>query len=249
VGERRSARSAITVAVVGDRIEGHAPQDAIATAVEHAATELGVDVALRWHPTATLAHDAPAALHDADAVWCAPGGPYVSLEGALAAIGFARRAHRPFLGTCAGFQHGVIEIARNVVGVRDAHHAEYGATDAPLFIDELSCSLVGQTMRVRLVDAELIDTYGGPEAVEQYYCRFGLNEGYAEALARNGLIVAGVDDADDTARVMRLIGHPFFVLTLFVPQTASRPGAPHPLVRAYVAATVASRGVFGAHSG
>ena len=76
-------------------------------------------------------------------VWCAPGGPYRSLDGALEAIRWARETNVAFLGTCAGFQHGVIEFARNVLGHRDAVHAEYGNADgADLFIDELLCSLV-----------------------------------------------------------------------------------------------------------
>jgi CTP synthase (UTP-ammonia lyase) len=231
----------LAIAVVGDRIEGHAPQEAIATALGHAGTELGVDLAVQWHATPTLDDGAATALRDANAVWCAPGGPYASIDGALAAIRYTRERHLPFLGTCAGFQHGVIEIARNVLGVGDAHHAEYGETDAPLFIDELLCSLVGQTMRVRLVDPVLRDAYAAPEAMEEYYCRFGLNEQYAEALATAGLIVAGLDATDGTARIMRLTNHPFFVLTLFVPQTSSRPGAPHPLVTAYVAAALERR--------
>jgi CTP synthase (UTP-ammonia lyase) len=137
----------------------------------------------------------------------------------------------------------VIEIARHLVGVQDAQHAEYGATDGPLFIDELLCSLVGQTMTVRLVDAALRDAYGATEAREEYYCRFGLNERYVDDLGRAGLRVAGVDAADGTTRIMRLADHPFFCLTLFVPQTSSRPGSPHPLVSAHLAAARAQSGV------
>ena len=229
----------MTVAVVGDRVAGHAPQDAIEHALAHAAAPLGVDVHTIWHPTPTLERDAAGVLRDADAVWCAPGGPYASLDGALTGIRFAREHRCPFIGTCAGFQHGVLEIARDVLGVRDAGHAEYGAVTGPLFIDELLCSLVGQTMRVRLLDDVVRAAYGTDRAVEEYYCRFGLNEEYAPALGDAGLVVAGVDETDGTTRLMRLSDHPFFCLTLFVPQTSSRPDEPHPLVAAYVAAAVA----------
>jgi CTP synthase (UTP-ammonia lyase) len=227
----------LQVAVIGDRVTGHVPQDAIVTALAHSAGELGVDVSVRWHATSALADDAASALRDADAVWCAPGGPFGSLDGALAGIRFAREQRRPFLGTCAGFQHGVIEVARHVAGILDAQHAEYGAADAPRIIDELLCSLVGETMRVRLVDDVVRDAYGDSEAEEEYYCRFGLNEEYLEPLARAGLVVAGVDEADATTRIMRLADHPFFCLTLFVPQISSRAGRSHPLVTAFVAAT------------
>ena len=94
-------------------------------------------------------------------------------------------------------------------------------------------------MAVEVVDAELRRWYGTATPVERYYCRFGLNPRCREPLQRAGLIVAGIDRADGDARIMRLIRHPYFVLTLFVPQTSSRPGAPHPLVTGFVRAVVA----------
>ena len=141
-----------------------------------------------WFATPKLATHAAEQLQDFDAVWCAPGSPYLSLDGALEGIRFAREARRPFLGTCAGFQHGVIEFARNVLGAEHAHHAEWGPgpAAAPLFIDELLCSLVGQAMQVHIVDDATRDLYGRTDVVEQYYCRFGLNEQHLPALRAAG---------------------------------------------------------------
>ncbi len=71
-----------------------------------------------------------------------PASPYASADGAFAAIRFARENARPFLGTCGGFQHAVIEYARNVIGITDADHAETNpGADMPL-IAPLACSLV-----------------------------------------------------------------------------------------------------------
>jgi CTP synthase (UTP-ammonia lyase) len=233
----------LRVAVVGDRRPEFAQQDTIETALHHSADALGANLEIAWFATPMLETGAAEHLDHADAVWCAPGSPYLSIDGALEGIRFAREARRPFLGTCAGFQHGVIEIARNLCGVEDAHHAEYGpgGPSAPLFIDELLCSLVGQTMRVELVDSETRRLYGACEAVEQYYCRFGLDEQYLPLLKRAGLEVAGVDIADSTTRIMRLAPHPYFYLTLFVPQAASTPERPHPIITGYLAATLRSK--------
>lgn len=99
-----------------------------------------------------------------------------------------------------------------------------------MFIEELLCSLVGQTMEVEVVDAELFAVYGEGHPKERYYCRFGLNPKWRSPLEEAGLVVAGVDAEDSDVRVMRLVGHPFFFLTLFVPQTSSSPGRPHPLI-------------------
>jgi CTP synthase (UTP-ammonia lyase) len=231
-------RATVRVAVIGDRHGDFPPQDTIETALEHAAARQNVAVEVTWFPTPSLLGDAAAALASYDAVWCAPGGPFASFDGALAGIRVARESRRPFLGTCAGFQHGVIEFARNVVGLAGAHHAEYeGApVDSSLLIDELLCSLVGQTMAVRIVDDGTRDLYGAAQAVEHYYCRFGLDERYTATLAAAGLVVAGRDESDGATRIMRIVDHPFFYLTLFVPQTTSTAGRPHPLVRGYVAA-------------
>ena len=226
--------SPVRVAVVGDRLSKFTAQDSIDDALRHSGDALGTAVEVTWFATPTLAGGADDHLRHADAVWCAPGSPFLSMDGALEGIRYARESGRPFLGTCAGFQHGVIEIARNVLGIEHARHAEYGGdtSEAPLFIDELLCSLVGQTMRVRLVDDTVRRFYGADEALEQYYCRFGLNEENREALSDAGLEVAGVDSSSaetaGTTRIMRLAGHPFFFLTLFVPQTSSTPDRPHP---------------------
>ena len=228
------------IAIVGDRTPGLLPQDAISSAVDDAAARLGcVPPEIRWVGTDVLDAQGPDLLAGAAAVWCAPGGPFRSLTGALEGIRWAREARVPFLGTCAGFQHAVIELARNVLGCSSAAHAEYEPTaEGELFIDELLCSLAGQVMHVELVDDELIGIYGTDHPVERYYCRFGLNPTWRQPLHDAGLLVAGVDESDGDTRVMRLAGHPFFVLTLFVPQTSSAPGRPHPLIVSYLRAAL-----------
>ena len=233
------------VAVIGEHHPGHEPQDAIAPALDHAASALGTSYRVVWIDTPALVADAHAVLADFDAVWCAPGSPYLSLEGALAGIRWARESGTPFLGTCAGLQHAVIEFARNVLGVASAQHAEYDPHASDLFIDELLCSLVGQTMSIRLVDDALRAIYGSTDATERYYCRFGVNPAHRPALEAGGLAAAGVDAVDGDVRIVRIPSHPFFVATLFVPQTASTPGAPHPLVTAFVRAALKSRAAAG----
>lgn len=224
------------IAIIGDRLSGFEPQDAISGALSDAATQLGHPAPeVRWIPTELLAAMGNGILDGASAVWCAPGGPFRNLEGALLGIRWARESRVPFLGTCAGFQHGVIEYARNVLGRSGAAHAEYGhPLDADLFIEELLCSVVGKTMEVEVVDPELLKIYADPHPKERHYCRFGLNPEWRSPLEEAGLLVAGVDAEDGDGRVMRLADHPFFVLTLFVPQTSSSPGRPHPLILSFL---------------
>jgi CTP synthase (UTP-ammonia lyase) len=221
-----------------------APQDTIAPAIADSAAALGVGPPeVRWLPSETLAEsgEAAVALAGTAAVWAAPGGPHRSMEGMLAGIRWARETGAPFLGTCAGFQLGVVEFARGVLGHEGATHAEYDpqAPKEDLFIDELLCSLAGQTMRVKLVDELVRSLYGGAEAEEQYYCHFGLHPAWRQRVHEAGLRVAAVDERDGDARILRLTDHEWFVLTLFVPQGRSTPGHPHPLVTGWVRAAAA----------
>ncbi|HEX4838337.1 MAG TPA: hypothetical protein VFV03_07440 [Solirubrobacteraceae bacterium] len=227
---------AIAVGVIGEFNPEFPPHVATDAALGHAAEALGVEVDIRWLSTLELENLPTAELASHDALWCAPGSPYRSLDGALRAIRVARESDWPFLGTCGGFQHVVIEYARNVLGFEDAQHAEYDPYASELFISALSCSLVGQTMSVQLAPgSRAADFYGKSNVSEQYYCNFGLNPEHQERLHNGGLRVVGTDQ-DGEARVVELPGRRFYLATLFVPQLSSQPESPHPLIVAYLRA-------------
>jgi CTP synthase (UTP-ammonia lyase) len=220
----------LAVGVIGDFQPEFPPHPATNAALEHAAAALGITIEAPWLDTVLLLEIEQKALERFDALWCAPGSPYQSLEGALRAIQYAREHDRPLLGTCGGFQHIVLEYARNVLGVDEAQHAEYDPYSSELFISELSCSLAGKTMSITLTADSLAGSlYGAGEALEQYYCNFGLNPEHQHRLDDAGLKVVG-EDQDGEARVVELPNLRFYVGTLFVPQLRSVPGSPHPLV-------------------
>jgi CTP synthase (UTP-ammonia lyase) len=223
----------VRIAVVGDYQPDHETHPATTAALGHAAAALSVRVDATWLATDTVSVEGLAGY---DGFWIAPGSPYRSLEGALQAIAFARTQDRPLLGSCAGFQHIVLEYARNVLGHGRAQHAEYAPDADDLFVTPLSCSLAGQSFEVCFSDASrALRAYGATSAIEHYYCNFGLNPDRAAELKAAGLAVTGRDQ-DGEARIVELTGHRFFVGTLFVPQVSSAPGCPHPLVVAFVAA-------------
>jgi CTP synthase (UTP-ammonia lyase) len=110
-------------------------------------------------------------------------------------IRWARVERKPFMGTGAGFQHAVLEFARNVLGVKDAMHAEYDPDAPNAFIRPLICSLVGKKLAIRLKPGSRAATlYGVTEIVESYYCNFGLNPECREPLESAGLVISGWDD-------------------------------------------------------
>jgi CTP synthase (UTP-ammonia lyase) len=137
------------------------------------------------------------------------------------------------MGTCGGLQHLVLEYARNVMGIREAAHAEIDPYASCLFITPLSCTLAGRQMDVRIKPgSKAAQIYGAEQAMENYYCNFGLNPEYRLRLEEAGLAVTGTD-ANGEVRILELPSHSFFLGTLFVPQTQSKKGHPHPLVLAF----------------
>jgi CTP synthase (UTP-ammonia lyase) len=104
----------VNIALIGDYDAGITAHQAIPEALRLAAQERAVAVNFEWVPTAQITTRQRIA--EFDGLWCIPGSPYRSMEGALLAIQFARESRRPFLGTCGGFQHAVIEYARHVLG-------------------------------------------------------------------------------------------------------------------------------------
>lgn len=169
-----------------------------------------------------------------DAIWCVPASPYRSLEGALRAIRFARESGRPFLGTCGGFQHAVLEYARHVLGWSDAEHGESVPEADRAVIAPLSCSMVEVTDAVSFTPgSRLAKAYEALAAREGYHCNYGINRTFAEALTR-GPLRATSHDAAGEIRGIELEGHPFFVATLFQPERAALRGVVPPIVTAFV---------------
>jgi len=227
-----------TIALVGDH-DGEKPAHrAIPEALELAAKEGAARIALRWVGSRELG-GGPGPLKGISGVWAVPGCPYENEEGVLAAIRWARETGTPFLGTCAGFQHAVIEFARNVVGWGDAGHAESHPEAARPVIWRLPVSLVGKSESVRLAPGSRIAAaYGAVEAIEGYRCNYGLNPAYAAALEAAGLRYTAWD-ADGAVRAAELPGHPFYLGTLFQPERAALEGRLPPIVRAFARAAAA----------
>lgn len=216
------------IAEYDPNFEPHVQTDA---AIAHATSALGLDVHSEWISTEDASITTLAAFN---AIWLAPGSPYRDLSRTLEAIRFAREHDVPTLGTCGGYQHMVIEFARHVAGIPDAQHAEYDPYASRLIVSRLPCSLVGREMEISLTPgSRTAVAYGTSSVTERYYCNFGVNPDYVNEISNAGFAVVGTD-ADGECRVMELAQHRFFVGTLFVPQSRSRPDQPHPLITAFL---------------
>jgi CTP synthase (UTP-ammonia lyase) len=223
--------TAVQVCLIGDYDASVLAHQAIPKALALAAN--GADVRWIWLDTES-AIDADLASYDG--FWCVPASPYRSMEGALRAIRFAREKNRPFLGTCGGCQHAVLEFARNVLKIAGAGHTECDPSTSEPVINNLACSLIEADEVLRPVPGtRLHEIYGTDEIRETYHCNYGLNPAYLPRLRDGGLPV-GVTGPDGEARGLELPAHPFFFATLFQPERSAFSGDSHPLIKAFVAA-------------
>jgi CTP synthase (UTP-ammonia lyase) len=222
----------VTIGLIGD----YSPQVRAHVAIPEAlrlATPSDTEVETNWLATEVLCDDSEERLEAFDALWCVPASPYASMEGALRAIRFARERHVPFLGTCGGFQHALIEYARNVQGLAEADHAESNPDAPTQIITPLSCSLVGVQGKIILSEGSRARAiYGLGETKEEYHCNFGFNSQYRVHLDDGSLRVTGVDQEGEI-RIIEIPGHPFFIATLFQPELSALSGIRHPLIAAF----------------
>lgn len=225
------------LALVGDYSPAVVAHQAIPVALDRARAELAADVSWTWIATRDLGH-AAGDLATFSAVWLVPASPYDNTAGALAAVRFARETRRPFLGTCGGFQHALIEFARNVLDLPAADHAETNPTGGELVVAPLACALVEKTNLLHFTpNSRLRAIYGGDSAVEGYHCSYGPATAYRPRFEAAGFRFTAFDEAGEPrAAELSESQHPFFIGTLFQPERAALRGVTPPLVRAFVRA-------------
>jgi CTP synthase len=246
-----SATDRVEIAIVGKYVDLPDAYLSVVEAVRHGGIEHGVHVDLRWIAADDVERDGTAALHGVDAV-IVPGCFSVrGVDGKVDSIRFARENRVPFLGLCLGLQCAVIEYARNVAGLTDAHSSEF-ITDTPhpviaLMLEQHDVTEMGGTMRLGsypaiLAEGSLVqELYGAGEVDERHRHRFEVNNAYRDQLAIHGLRWSGTSPDGQLVEFIELPEHPFFVATQAHPELRSRPNRPHPLFAGLVGAAVIHR--------
>ncbi len=222
------------IGIIGERYENFVPHSKLEQSLDWLKEEY--NFSYRWIDTVSVERD-KGSMKDLSGIWSAPGSPFKSLNGALSAIQFARENDIPHLGTCAGFQHAIIEFARNTLNIREAQHEEYEASSDVLFISKLACSLSGESMNVIIEpNTRTYKAYQKAQSIEDYYCRFGINPQFLDKLNHEEILISGTDQDGE----IRIIEYPrlrYFIVTLFVPQSRSTRVEVHPLIREFVSET------------
>ena len=167
------------------------------------------------------------------------------MEGKIATIKFCRETGKPFLGICLGMQAAVIEYCRNMLGIKNAHSAEFDSNlvkdeeDAVVFMPEGDRTRMGGTMRLGARETILKDgstarrLYGKEKVMERHRHRYEVNPALVPRLEEAGLQFVGrnTDASGERMEVVELseATHPYFVAAQFHPEFTSRPELPNPL--------------------
>jgi CTP synthase len=170
------------------------------------------------------------------------------IEGKVEAIRFARERRLPFLGICLGMQCAVIDVARGLAGLAEAHSTEFARNtpDPVICLMEEQHGVVqkGGTMRLGAQPCMLAEgtksaaAYGREQISERHRHRYEFNPKYRQALEAAGLVIAGTSPDGSLVEIVELADHPWFVAVQFHPEFKSKPTAPHPLFAGLIAAAV-----------
>jgi CTP synthase (UTP-ammonia lyase) len=229
----------VEIVLIGDRDDTVVAHRAIPLALDVNAASLGIEIIYKWLDTASLKEDAKAKLKDANGMWCVPASPYRSIDGALAAIQYARQTDIPFLGTCGGYQHAAIEYCRNVRGHAKAENIEENSTAELPLIGALRCALIEADGAIELTPgSKIAGIYNQQSIRENYHCSYGINPDYIDLLIDNDLTIGSVD-ADGDPRSIELLSHRFFIGTAFQPERSALEQQTHPLIQAFIKAATA----------
>jgi CTP synthase len=255
-----SPKIEITVALVGKYIDLPDAYLSVTEALRAGGFANYAKVNIKWVPSDNCATDKDAAanLGDVDAI-CVPGGFGVrGIEGKVGALKYARENKIPTLGLCLGLQCMVIEVARNIAGIKDANSAEFDEKTTNPVISTMSDQVdivaghgqMGATMRLGLYKADLLagsvvaGVYGERQISERHRHRYEVNNKYREQLAKTGLVFSGLSPDKNLVEFVELPKdvHPYYVGTQAHPEFLSRPTRAHPLFAGLIAAAIAKHG-------
>ena len=247
VHRAKNVHGTVTIALVGKYVALHDAYLSVVEALTHGGIENDVKVHIQWVDSETVTDDnAAELLKDAHGILVPGGFGDRGIEGKISAIRYARENNVPFLGICLGMQMAVVEFARHVCGMTDAHSSELNPNTTHPVIDlmpeQVGVTAKGGTMRLGSYPCHLkegtlaAEIYGTLEINERHRHRYEFNNDYREELTEAGLVLSGLSPDGHLVEMIELPGHPWFVAGQFHPELKSRPNKAHPLFRGLIGA-------------
>ncbi|SHI52959.1 CTP synthase [Lutispora thermophila] len=242
-------RNKVTIALVGKYVELHDAYMSVAEALSHGGIANDTEVEIKWINSCDLNNENyEEMLKDVDGILVPGGFGKRGVEGKILAAKFARENKVPYFGICLGMQIAVIEYARNVLGLKEAHSTEldpatpYGVIS--LMPEQADIDELGGTMRLGLYPCKLMENTKAYEAYkdelifERHRHRYEFNNEYREKMMEKGLVLSGLSPDERLVEIVEIPDHPWFVGCQFHPEFKSRPNRPHPLFKDFIKATI-----------
>ena len=238
-----------TIGLVGKYVKLHDAYLSVAEALRHAGYALGSRIDIKWIDSEDITPGtAGDILAACDGILIPGGFGNRGVEGKILACEYARTHNIPYLGICLGMQIAVIEYARNVLGLSDAHSGEFDE-DTPHKVidfmpDQNESIAKGGTMRLgaypcAVQNGTLLENlYGASLISERHRHRYEFNNEYREELQEKGLCISGVSPDGKLVEAVELPEKRFYVGVQFHPEFKSRPNAPHPLFAGFIRAAL-----------
>ena len=249
VERTKSASKPVTIALVGKYTQLHDAYLSVVEALSHAGTANDAVVTVRWVDSEELMEEnVTTVLDGCDGILIPGGFGDRGIEGMITAAKYARINNVPYFGICLGMQMAVIEFARHVAGMTDAHSSEFNElTNYPvidLMPDQVGITKKGGTMRLGKYPCHLSEEshaaklYGTTVISERHRHRYEFNNEYKSVLGDYGLKLAGLSPNGSLVEVVEYGEHPWFVGVQFHPEFKSRPNKAHPLFYGFIKAAV-----------
>ncbi|HEY9052174.1 MAG TPA: CTP synthase [Gammaproteobacteria bacterium] len=253
--------SEVTIGMVGKYVDLTESYKSLNEALSHAGIRNRVKVKINYIDSENLEKGDFGLLHDLDAILVPGGFGKRGVEGKIAAVRYARENKVPYLGICLGMQVAVIEYARDVAGLKNAHSTEFDkGSEHPVIAlitewmtahgtvekrDERSD--LGGTMRLGAQKCMLKEgshareVYGKDTINERHRHRYEFNNHYLKTLEDAGLVIAGKSANGNLVEVIELKDHPWFIACQFHPEFTSTPLDGHPLFADFIRAACKHR--------
>lgn len=240
----------VEVAIVGKYVQLSDAYISVVEALRHAAIATRGELHIRWINSEELETEPPEMhLKGVDAIVVPGGFGSRGVDGKIAAIKYARERQVPFLGLCLGMQCSVIEWARNVAKLKNAHSAEFDEDSVNpvinLLPEQQDVVDLGGTMRLGVYPCHIVPNtlafklYREDVTYERHRHRYEFNNAYRNLFLESGYLIGGTSPDGKLVEMVELPDHPFFIACQFHPEFLSRPNGPHPLFKGLVEAAIA----------
>ncbi|MGB6295573.1 MAG: CTP synthase [Rivularia sp. (in: cyanobacteria)] len=239
----------IEVAIVGKYVQLSDAYISVVEALRHAAIATRGELHIRWINSEELETE-PSEIHlkGVDAIVVPGGFGSRGVDGKIAAIKYARERQIPFLGLCLGMQCCVIEWARNVAKLKNAHSAEFDENSVNpvinLLPEQQDVVDLGGTMRLGVYPCHIVPNtlafklYREDVTYERHRHRYEFNNAYRKLFLESGYLIGGTSPNGKLVEIVELPEHPFFIACQFHPEFLSRPNGPHPLFKGLLEAAI-----------